>query len=144
MSESPYSDQADALARWSLVQALWPPTLLVVSCVAHLLFTPAADGMRGNAAQRVALASGLTVFAFSAILLFDALLFRLMASYEDEQRGGAAVDDILARMRLKPTPPETRSLAARSAGTRRLVLRQRIALAVFILASGLPLLTAPP
>lgn len=100
--------------------------------------------MRANAAQLVTLANGLAVFAFSAILVFDALLFRLMASYEDEWKGGAAVDDILARMRLKPTPPETRSLAERAAGTRRLVLRQRIALAVFVLASGLPLLTVSP
>jgi hypothetical protein len=144
VSESPYSDQADALARWSLMQALWPPALLVAGCVAHLLLAPAAEGMRANAAQLVTLANGLAVFAFSAILVFDALLFRLMASYEDEWKGGAAVDDILARMRLKPTPPETRSLAERAAGTRRLVLRQRIALAVFVLASGLPLLTVSP
>lgn len=95
-------------------------------------------------AQLAAITCGLAVFAFSAILVFDALLFRLMASYEDEWKGGTAVDDILARMRLKPTPPETRSLAERAAGTRRLVLRQRIALAVFILASGSPLLTASP
>ena len=99
--------------------------------------------MRANAAQLAAVASGLAVLAFSAILLFDALLFRLMASYEDEWKGGAAVDDILARMRLKATPPDTRSLAQRAAGTRHLVARQRFALAVFVLALGLPLLTAP-
>ena len=145
MSGSSYPDQANALARWSLIQALWTPALLVVGCFAHLLFAPATyDGMLANAAQLVAIASGLAAFAFSAILLFDALLFRLMASYEDEWKGGAAVDDILARMRLKSTPPDTRSLAERAAGTRRLVLRQRIALAVFVLAPGLPLLTAPP
>jgi hypothetical protein len=126
------------------MQALWPLALLVAGCVAHLLFAPAAhNSMLANAAQLAAVASGLAVFAFSTILVFDALLFRLMASYEDEWKGGAAVDDILARMRLKPTPPDIRSLIERAAGTRRLVARQRVALAVFILASCLPLLTAP-
>jgi hypothetical protein len=115
MSESPYSDQADALARWSQMQALWPPALLVVGCVAHLLFAPAAqNGMLYAIAQLAVITSGLAAFAFSAILLFDALLFRLMASYEDEWKGGAAVDDILARMRLK-----SRENACRAGRSRR-------------------------
>ena len=144
MSESAYPDQADALARWSLMQALWPSTLLVAGCVAHLLFAPAAqNGMLANAAQLAAVASGLAVVAFSAILVFDALLFRLMASYEDEWNGGAAVDDILARMRLKPAPSTTRSLAARAAGTRRIVTQQRVAFGVLVLALALPQFSPP-
>lgn len=143
MSESAYPDQADALARWSLMQALWPLALLAAGCVAHLLFAPAADSTLATTTQLVAVASGLAVFAFSAILLFDALLFRLMASYEDEWKGGAAVDDILARMRLKPAPSTNRSLTERAAGTRRMVTRQRVAFAVLVLALALPQFSPP-
>jgi hypothetical protein len=68
------------------------------------------------------------------LIRFDAALFHLMASYDDEATGGAAVDDVLARMRLKPKPDRVRGLAERMAGARRLVFRQRLAMAVFALA----------
>ncbi|TGV43202.1 hypothetical protein EN803_43185, partial [Mesorhizobium sp. M2D.F.Ca.ET.160.01.1.1] len=48
--------------------------------------------------------------------------------------GGAAVDDMLSRMRLKPAPPTPRPLDDRIAGTRRLLTRQRVAFAVFVVA----------
>ena len=51
-----------------------------------------------------------------------------------EMSGGAAVDDMLARMRLKPAPATPRLLDERIAGTRRLLARQRIAFAVFVVA----------
>ncbi|MEQ1952195.1 hypothetical protein [Mesorhizobium sp. CN2-181] len=137
----PYPDQISALARWSLIQALWPPALVAAISIAHSLVAPEAYGSSLAIVARLAAIAGAgAVLAVSAILFFDALLFRLMASYEDEQKGGAAVDDILARMRLKPVPPQTRSLANRAAGTRRLVRLQRVALTVFIVALGLPLL----
>ncbi|RUU03999.1 hypothetical protein EOD23_17340, partial [Mesorhizobium sp. USDA-HM6] len=74
------------------------------------------------------------VLGLSALLVFDALLFRLMATHADEVSGGAAVDDVLARMRLKPAPSSPRPLDERIAGTRRLLARQRIALAIFVVA----------
>jgi hypothetical protein len=78
----------------------------------------------------IAIASTAVTVAYSAILAFDALLFRIIASYEDEWKGGAAVDDLLARMHLKRRPEITRPLADRAAGTRRLAVRQRLAFAV--------------
>ena len=144
MNDLPHTERANALARWSLAQAAWPPALIVAVCIVQIAIAPAAhDGLLATGSRLVAAAGALAVFGFSAILLFDALLFRLMASYEDEQKGGAAVDDILARMRLKSTPPKTRSLAGRAAGTRRLVNRQRLALALFAAASVLLFLAAP-
>ena len=67
--------------------------------------------------------------------MFDALLFRLMASHASEVAGGAAVDDALARMRLKPTAAGGRSLDQRISGTRRLLAKQRIAFGLFAAAS---------
>ena len=82
-----------------------------------------------------ALAAGLVAIALSVNLAFDALLFRVIASYEDPYKGGAAVDDILSRMRLKPAAKEIRPLADRIAGTERLMRRQRAALAICGVAS---------
>ncbi|TIS53834.1 MAG: hypothetical protein E5W93_15145, partial [Mesorhizobium sp.] len=82
----------------------------------------------------IAAASAVVVLGLSALLLFDALLFRLMASHDDEVSGGAAVDDMLARMRLKSAPPTPRPLDDRIAGTRRLLARQHIAFAIFVVA----------
>jgi hypothetical protein len=83
----------------------------------------------------VAAASAVVTLALSALLLFDALLFRLMASHASEAAGGAGVDDALARMRLKPTAAGGRTLDQRMAGTRRLLVKQRIAFALFAVAS---------
>jgi hypothetical protein len=90
-------------------------------------------------ARSVAAASAIAVLACSALLVFDALLFRLMASHDDEASGGAAVDELLTRMRLKPAPSTIRSLDDRIDGTRRLLSRQRAALGLFaagLLAAG--------
>lgn len=70
--------------------------------------------------------------ALSVYLLFDALLFRLLASYENEEAGCIAVDRFLARAGLRKLPKESRPLAARMAGTARLLNFQRAALLVFL------------
>lgn len=82
------------------------------------------------------------VLALAIHLLFDALLFRLAASHETETAGLAAVDDLLSRMRLrKPdgTPP---GLERRIAGSRRIVWRQRFALAICLVIFVILLLDA--
>ncbi|TIM91412.1 MAG: hypothetical protein E5Y59_23600, partial [Mesorhizobium sp.] len=83
----------------------------------------------------VAAASGVVTLAVSALLAFDALLFWLMASHISEAAGGASVDDVLARMRVKPAAAGIRSLDRRIAGTQRLLMKQRIALGLFVAAS---------
>lgn len=87
-----------------------------------------------------ALACGAGLLALSLRLGLDALLFRLIASHDDEVNGCRAVDEVLSRMRLRPRPDRVRGLAERIAGTRRLVLRQRILLAGFGAAAALTLL----
>ncbi|WP_287254197.1 hypothetical protein [Mesorhizobium sp.] len=87
------------------------------------------------AAWLVAAASGVVTLAVSALLAFDALLFWLMASHISEAAGGASVDDVLARMRVKPAAAGIRSLDRRIAGTQRLLMKQRIALGLFVAAS---------
>ncbi|MBZ9819056.1 hypothetical protein [Mesorhizobium sp. CA4] len=57
-----------------------------------------------------------------------------MVSHGDEVSGGSAVDDMLTRMRLKPASPTPRPLDERVAGTRKLLTRQRIAFAIFVVA----------
>jgi hypothetical protein len=65
-------------------------------------------------------------------ILFDAMLFRLLASYENEDAGGIAVDRFLSRTGLRPMPETKRSLMERMAGTARLLNFQHAALLVFL------------
>lgn len=138
MNDEAYHDKAEAFAAGLMVQAVWPILLVVAAVMAApiigLVAGPQATALSA-AAWLVAAASAVSTLALSALLLFDALLFRLMASHASEAAGGAVVDDVLARMRLKPTPAGGRSLDHRMAGTRRLLTRQRMALAVFAAAS---------
>ncbi len=67
----------------------------------------------------------------SALLVFDAWLFRLMASHPDDATAGAAVDDMLARMRLKPLPSVTRPLDDRIRGSNRILMIQFVAFLIF-------------
>ena len=142
MSGDAYQNKVEAFAAALMVQAAWPTLLVAVAVMAAPVIGPVAAPQAtaiSTAAWLVAAASALATLAFSALLVFDALLFRLMASHDDEASGGAAVDDILARMRLKPSPSTTRSLDDRMAGTRRLLFKQRAALALFaaaLLAAG--------
>ena len=127
---------ADGFADWLARQALWP-TVIVAAMLAAAPLAAFAGGVAPNswpaaATAIVATASGLA--ALSALIRFDAALVHLMASCDGETVGAAAVDDALARMRLKPKPDRVRGLAERMAGARRLVFRQRLALAVFAIA----------
>jgi hypothetical protein len=142
MTGNAYQESTDRFARILMRQAAWPAAVVVAANI----LAPLAASARGAFETRhaalalsLAAASAVAVLALSALLAFDALLFRLMASHDDEISGGAAVDELLARMRLKPLPPATRSLDERMAGTRRLLTRQRIALGLFVamlLAAG--------
>lgn len=78
--------------------------------------------------------------ALSMLLRFDAALFRQMATYDDERAGGAAVDALLARRRLKPLPPVVRPLDDRMAGAGRWARRQRFIMVLFLLIAALALL----
>jgi hypothetical protein len=71
-------------------------------------------------------ALGLTLY-----ILFDALLFRMISTYNDLESGLKAVDAFLRRTGLREQPAQTPPLAARMAGTRRLQWVQRGALLVF-------------
>ncbi|RWE29030.1 hypothetical protein, partial [Mesorhizobium sp.] len=118
-------------------QAAWPAAV-VIACDSVAPLVASARGAfqapLAVLALLVASASAVVVLGLSALLVFDALLFRLMATHDDEVSGGAAVDDLLARMRLKPAPANKRPLDDRIAGTRRLLTRQRIAFAIFVVA----------
>ena len=70
--------------------------------------------------------------ALSLYLWFDAMLFRLLASYKNEDAGCIAVDRFLARAGLRKLPEESRTLEARMAGTARILNYQRAALLVFL------------
>jgi hypothetical protein len=122
--------EAETMARWSLTQGLWP-------CPVALFATTVAWAVE-SAPILAAVATGMAaaVMGLGGLLVFDGLLFRVIASYPAEQPGCAAVDDTLSRMRLKPPQGTTRSLAARIAGTRRIVLRQRVALAIALAATA--------
>ncbi|MFB9985232.1 hypothetical protein ACFSQQ_09080 [Mesorhizobium kowhaii] len=142
MTGNAYQERVERFARVLMQQAAWPAAVVVAANV----LAPLAASARGAfetlpaaIALSVLAASAVAVLALSALLVFDALLFRLMASQNDEASGGVAVDGILARMRLKPSPSTTRSLDDRMAGTRRLLFKQRAALALFaaaLLAAG--------
>lgn len=108
---------------------------IAAPCMAHY-FAATLPVSVSWAAPIMATASGFVTLVLSAIILFDALLFRLIASHDHESEAGAAVDDILVRMRLKSSPAPNRSLAERIVGTNRLILKQRLSLALFIAAAA--------
>lgn len=132
-----FPEKAEAFAAGLMLQAAWPILLVVAALMAAPVIGLVAAPQTTPAAVAwlVAAASAVATLALSALLLFDALLFRLMASHAGEAGGGAAVDDVLARMRLKPTAAGGRTLDQRMAGTRRLLAKQRIAFALFAVAS---------
>jgi hypothetical protein len=72
------------------------------------------------------------VLALSHYLLFDAMLFRLLASHENETAGGMAVDHFLSRAGLRKMPESNRSVDERMGGASRLLNFQRAALLVFL------------
>lgn len=77
-------------------------------------------------------ASGLIVLFFAAYMLFDAALFRVIASHASEEEGCHAVDILLARLHLRKLPHATPLLDTRMAGTNRLLMKLHLAFAVFL------------
>ncbi|TIP13444.1 hypothetical protein [Mesorhizobium sp.] len=139
---SAHRDRAEAFAAGLMTQAVWPLLLVLAVLVAAPVIAVAAQPQATTlaaAAWLVAAASGVITIALSALLVFDALLFWLMASHISEAAGGASVDDVLARMRVKPATAGIRSLDRRIAGTQRLLMKQRIALGLFMAASAVAL-----
>ncbi|MER9678779.1 hypothetical protein NKJ23_05510 [Mesorhizobium sp. M0184] len=133
-----YRDKAEAFAAGLIVQVAWPLLLIAAALLAAPVIGLAAAPQTSSlsaAAWLIAAAGAIATIILSALALFDALLFRLMASHASEAGGGAAIDDVLARMRLKPTAAGGRSLDQRMAGTRRLLAKQRIAFGLFAAAS---------
>lgn len=138
MKSDAYQDRAEAFAAGLIVQAAWPLLLLAAALMAAPIIGAVAGPQAtpiSAAAWLIAAASAAATLAYSALLVFDALLFRLMASHASEAAAGAAVDEVLARMRLKPPSAGGRSLDRRMAGTHRLLARQRIAIGLFGAAS---------
>ncbi|RWK59118.1 hypothetical protein [Mesorhizobium sp.] len=137
---SAHRDKAEAFAASLMTQAVWPLLLVLAALMAAPVIAvaaqPQATALAAAAAWLVAAASGVVTLALSALLVFDALLFWLMASHISEAAGGASVDDVLARMRVKPAAAGIRSLDRRIAGTQRLLMKQRIALGLFVAASA--------
>ncbi|RWO80890.1 hypothetical protein [Mesorhizobium sp.] len=139
---SAHRDQAEAFAARLMTQAVWPLFFVLAALAAAPVIAVAAQPQATTlaaAAWLVAAASGVVTLAVSALLAFDALLFWLMASHISEAAGGASVDDVLARMRVKPAAAGIRSLDRRIAGTQRLLMKQRIALGLFLAASAVAL-----
>jgi hypothetical protein len=116
-----------------------------------LIAGPIAVGYRGfvpSLGWLLMLVFCVMVLALAVHLLFDALLFRLASSHETEAAGLAAVDDLLSRMQLRKPGGAPPGLERRIAGSRRIVWRQRFALAIclvifaillFDASDGLPL-----
>ena len=114
-------EEAERFAAWCLRRAIAPAALAALALLAIAAWRPVGDLQPlFHAALDLSVAAlALMTIGYSALIGFDALLFRLIASYEDVTDGCVAVDDLLARRRLKQRPATIRPLAARIAGTRR-------------------------
>lgn len=135
MNQPAYNDRCEQAAANLVRQAAWPSISVMLVIAALPLWLPSLPSTSpASILMSLAAAAGFATLALSALLIFDALLFRLMAGAEDELAGGKTVDDLLEKMRLKTPPASTRSLDDRLAGTRRLLQSQRLAFAIF--ASG--------
>lgn len=121
-----YPSRCEHTATRLLWQAVLPIIIVAIFLPAVSAQTPLAMML-----TPLAILAGYTTVGLSILLIFDALLFRLMASHSDETSAGAAVDDLLARMRLKPAPPTTRPLEDRIRGSNRILLFQRMTFTVF-------------
>jgi hypothetical protein len=70
------------------------------------------------------------LLAQSVHLFFDAALFRLALTHDNEQAGLTAIDRTLDAMGFRKMPTQPAQLAQRLAGTARLLRRQYIVLAI--------------
>ncbi|PWV91850.1 hypothetical protein DEV92_105201 [Phyllobacterium myrsinacearum] len=106
----------------------------VLTCVLMVATSLVAD--KGGAVLAglwpLMMMGGLITLALTGYLLFDAALFRFIASHEDELDGCKALDDMLARMRLRSRPEKTRPLRARISGTKSVLVKLHIAFAAFV------------
>lgn len=137
------SAPAEAFARALLRQAGWGAAIIVVGGLWLALDLGARSAAPSGLARSLAFgayACAAAALCVCAWLGFDALLFRLIGSYDDPAKGCRAADEVLSRMRLKPSPDVTRSVEERIAGTHRLILRQRLLVAAFSIAAVLTLL----
>lgn len=123
---------AQQVAGWLRRQAV----VVSLAMAAGLLVLPAmVDRLAPDVIlATVAVTAALVALALSALLVFDAALFSLMAAQPDERSAARVVDETLAAMRLKPKPARSRGLGERIAGARRLVYWQRLAAGMFMLA----------
>jgi hypothetical protein len=127
---------ASLLAERTFRAAAWPAALAAGYIAAGpLLFRPEQPQLAAALAATVAGLAALSTLAIAALLVFDAMLFRLAASHADEPEGLEAIDETLDRMAAKPRSEETRGLAERAAGTQRWQRRQRLSLAVMVAAA---------
>lgn len=125
-TQSDYRSLCERTARRLLWAAIVPITSVAIVLPAMSTASPLAMVF-----TLLAIIAGYATVALSILIIFDALLFRLMATHPDDASAGAAVDDLLARMRLKPRPTVTRPLEARMRGSDRIMTVQRIAFLVF-------------
>lgn len=116
--------------------------LIALLLLAVAPLTAGAHGFTSALGWWLLLAFCLVVFAIAAHLLFDALLFGIGLSFDTEEAGLMAIDDVLARMGLRAKPAASAPLSQRFSGCRRLVLVQWSALSVGILLYGILLLDA--
>jgi hypothetical protein len=135
--KSAAGDRSATFADWLVRQALIGLVAGAVLVLVLVLVASAGidDHPLPGGLLLIATLAALALLALSALLRFDAALFHSMAG-KDETDACAEVDRSLAAMRLKPLPVETRPLDARMAGARKLVEKQRIALAVACVATA--------
>lgn len=94
------------------------------------------DAAPGHGMAILAAVLAAAVLAAAGHAALDAWLFGLMARHADERDGGAAVDRLLARLRLHAPRDEVRSAAARIAGSERVLKRLWLGLAAFAAATA--------
>jgi hypothetical protein len=106
--------------------------LLVIALLAAAPVIHGLADMPWTALWLCLIATAAAALAFSVHLLLDAMLFNLAASFPDETAGCRAVDEFLARAGLRAASAAPRLLSDRVAGTKRLILRHRITVAIFV------------
>jgi hypothetical protein len=116
----------------NLLRNAYGAILFAIAGLAAAPLIRAVDGMTTTVLWLLMIVAAVVVLVFSAHLIFDALLFRFMSSFADDEAAGRAIDEFFARTGLRAAPPEPRPIIDRMAGTRRVMRRHRIALAIFI------------
>lgn len=134
-----YQREAKRFAKTLATRAALPFLFVAVLAV---YMPPLQTLQLGGPAKAIligAAAAGCVAMLLSFYLLFDAALFLMMSRHGDEQAGGAAVDRLLARLKLRPIPARTRTLAERMEGTSRFLPLHRTALSASVASIALAL-----